>query len=197
MLDRVSNRVAIIDFGLAAMKGVSTLPMQSRDACVSIVGSPAWFAPEFHVAEQLTDLKEEGRGETADAKMRLRKRGLCGSGFARSPAIDIWGAGAVLLHLLTGTAWGARGCCGKGSMKLPARCTSTLLGMDCKGSVFFCKCVLPRPFCTGPRDWLMDHKRPNWQAEPCVALCYAMLMLSAAASYRLASQGRWQHSQAV
>ena len=122
MLDRVSNRVAIIDFGLAAMEGVSTLPMQSRGASFSIAGSPAWFAPEFHVAEQLPGLNAEGKGETPEVQGWM---GICGSGFARSPAIDIWGAGLVLLHLLLG-ALGAIGMVAEGPF-IPKKAAFTLL----------------------------------------------------------------------
>ena len=131
MLDRVSNRVAIIDFGLAAMKGVSTLPMQSRGASFSIAGSPAWFAPEFHVAQQLPGLIKEGKEETSEVQGLMS---MCGDGFARSPAIDIWGAGTVLLHLLLGK-WGDIGTLGDGAFQTQEKPLSLFWSERCTRGV--------------------------------------------------------------
>ena len=59
------------------------------------------------------------------------------TGFPRDPAIDIWGAGLVLLHLLLGKAMGPLGmlCLGGGGFEKSERCISTLLGMDCKAGL--------------------------------------------------------------
>ena len=99
LLDRVSNKVTIIDFGLASMAGISSRGMPSSDLECSHVGSPAWFSPEMQVADQL--MKGSSKNSASEELKGLASK-LCRPEFEKSPALDIWATGIVMVQLMSG-----------------------------------------------------------------------------------------------